>query len=366
MKVMSRALVIALLVAVAGCATRTPAPVQERAPLGPPPAPVTAAPPAPAPVAAAEPQVPTYTVKRGDTLALIALDKGLDYRDLAAWNNIENVNLIRVGQVLRLTAPGTAAPGAAPVVASGANGVVTTPLRSAGPIVEAKPGGAEPPASGTAAPTTPGALYPPAGAAAAPRADLVKSAPKALKEPYSAENAREYPKALAAANAATRPDAATAAAAPAQPATAVASAAPAAAAAKPAAPAMGSDDDRLDWMWPAKGKVVATFSEASTLKGIDIAGTAGQPVVASAAGKVVYAGSGLRGYGQLVIIKHNEMYLTAYAHNSKIVVKEGDMVARGAKIAEMGNSDADQVKLHFEIRRQGKPMDPQKYLPPQA
>jgi len=100
------------------------------------------------------------------------------------------------------------------------------------------------------------------------------------------------------------------------------------------------------------------------LKGIDIAGTAGTPVVASAAGKVVYAGTGLRGYGKLVIIKHNDAYLSAYAHNRDIVVKEGDSVARGQKIAEMGNTDADQVKLHFEIRRLGKPMDPARYLPP--
>ena len=106
------------------------------------------------------------------------------------------------------------------------------------------------------------------------------------------------------------------------------------------------------------------FSEAASLKGIDIAGAAGQPVAASAGGKVVYAGTGLRGYGKLIIIKHNGTYLSAYAHNRDILVKEGQQVTKGQKIAEMGNSDADQVKLHFEIRRQGKPMDPLKYLPP--
>ncbi|MBS0320013.1 MAG: peptidoglycan DD-metalloendopeptidase family protein [Proteobacteria bacterium] len=376
MKAMSRALLVALLVAVAGCATRTPAPVIERAPLSPPPPRPAAPAAAPAPAApAAEATVPTYTVKRGDTLALIALDQGLDYHDLAAWNNIENINLIRVGQVLRLTAPGTQASApAAAAAAPGANGVVTTPLRTAGPIVESKPAagdGAAPAGASTApagASATPGpqsgGLYPPAGNA---RSDLVKTAPKALKEPYSADNARDYPKALAAANAATRTDVATAApSSAAGPGAASAPAVAPAPTARSAAPALGSDDDRLDWMWPAKGKLLSTFSEASTLKGIDIAGQAGQPVVASAAGKVVYAGSGLRGYGQLVIIKHNDTYLSAYAHNSKIVVKEGDTVARGTKIAEMGNTDADQVKLHFEIRRQGKPMDPQKYLPPQS
>jgi lipoprotein NlpD len=121
---------------------------------------------------------------------------------------------------------------------------------------------------------------------------------------------------------------------------------------------------RIDWQWPATGKVLSGFSDTANLKGIDIAGTAGQPVVASAAGKVVYAGSGLRGYGKLVIVKHNSTYLSAYAHNSDIVVKEGQQVTRGQKIAEMGSTDSDQVKLHFEIRRLGKPVDPLKYLPP--
>ena len=106
------------------------------------------------------------------------------------------------------------------------------------------------------------------------------------------------------------------------------------------------------------------FSEAASLKGIDIAGTAGQPVAASAGGKVVYAGTGLRGYGKLIIIKHNGTFLSAYAHNRDILVKEGQQVVRGQKIAEMGNTDADQVKLHFEIRRHGKPVDPLRYLPP--
>jgi lipoprotein NlpD len=123
-------------------------------------------------------------------------------------------------------------------------------------------------------------------------------------------------------------------------------------------------DEKVDWVWPAKGKIVTGFSDAASLKGIDIAGASGQPVAASAGGKVVYAGTGLRGYGKLIIIKHNGTYLSAYAHNKEILVKEGQQVAKGQKIAEMGNTDADQVKLHFEIRRQGKPVDPLRYLPP--
>ncbi len=123
----------------------------------------------------------------------------------------------------------------------------------------------------------------------------------------------------------------------------------------------------MDWTWPTGGKVLTQFVDGGagkeSNKGIDIAGRAGEPVQAAAAGKVVYAGSGLRGYGNLVIVRHNATYLSAYAHNSKILVKEGQTVTRGQKIAEIGSSDADQPKLHFEIRFQGKPVDPLKYLP---
>lgn len=122
-------------------------------------------------------------------------------------------------------------------------------------------------------------------------------------------------------------------------------------------------DDAVTWMWPASGAVTTGFDEAKS-KGLSIAGKAGDPVVAAADGRVVYAGSGLRGYGNLVIIKHNSTYLTAYAHNQTLLVKEDQVVRRGQKIAEMGSTDAESVKLHFEIRRQGKPIDPAKLLPP--
>ena len=114
--------------------------------------------------------------------------------------------------------------------------------------------------------------------------------------------------------------------------------------------------------WPANGQLIAGFDEAKN-KGIDIAGKLGDPVLAAADGQVVYAGAGLRGYGNLVIVKHNNTYLTAYAHNQRLLVKEDQKIRRGEKIAEMGSSDADRVKLHFEVRRQGKPVDPAKYLP---
>ena len=118
------------------------------------------------------------------------------------------------------------------------------------------------------------------------------------------------------------------------------------------------------WAWPANGAVISTFSSSDSLnKGIDIAGQLGEPVLAASAGSVVYAGSGLRGYGELVIIKHNDTFVSAYGHNQKLLVREGQQVKTGQKIAEMGSTGTDRVKLHFEIRRQGKPIDPMQYLP---
>jgi lipoprotein NlpD len=136
---------------------------------------------------------------------------------------------------------------------------------------------------------------------------------------------------------------------------------PVAAASGPTGPR--EPDEDINWGWPAMGPVVATFDEARN-KGVAITGRPGDPVVAAADGRVVYAGSGLRGYGNLVIVKHNNTYLTAYAHNQALLVKEDQVVRRGQKIAEMGSSDAERVQLHFEIRKQGKPIDPSRLLPP--
>lgn len=121
-------------------------------------------------------------------------------------------------------------------------------------------------------------------------------------------------------------------------------------------------DDGMTFAWPHPGPVLAGFDEAKN-KGLDFAGKAGDPVLAAGDGKVVYAGSGLRGYGNLVILKHNNTYLTAYAHNQTLLVKEDQSVTKGQRIADMGSSDSDRVKLHFEIRKQGKPVDPAKLLP---
>jgi lipoprotein NlpD len=128
-----------------------------------------------------------------------------------------------------------------------------------------------------------------------------------------------------------------------------------------AAPAVSDED--ITFIWPAKGEIVTGFDEAKNRKGVDVGGAAGDPALAAADGEVGYAGAGLRGYGNLIILKHNKTYLSAYAHNQSLLVKEGSSVRQGQKIAEMGNSDADQVKLHFEVRKLGKPVDPTKYLP---
>src|SRR6185437_3990437 len=338
---------IAAALLVVSCMTRPPAPVSERA--APPPETIEGAPPAaPAPPPEAPPP-PTHVVKRGETLYQIALDNGLDYRELAAWNNIENVNVIRVGRVLVLAPPGEAVATAAASPAPGA--AVTTPLPAAPPIA---PVGSET------------RTLPFTGAAPSGRGNTAayKTEPKALKLPYSEQALAQMQQSPAPPPPAPPIVAPSAAASPA----AAPAATPGTVAAAPArtesAHVPEIDGGNIDWAWPAAGKVISGFSETANLKGIDIAGKSGQPVLASGPGKIVYAGSGLRGYGKLIIIKHNNTFLSAYAHNREILVKEGQQVARGQKIAEMGDSDADQVKLHFEIRRHGKPMDPTKFLPP--
>lgn len=279
----------------AGCAARTQAPVIERS------APQSKVPPLAAPAAPGD----FYTVKKGDTLYSIALDHGQSHRDVAAWNNVENPNLIAVGQQLRVTPPEGIA--------------VAKPVAGPG-VVETRP----------------------LGAATASNTGPHKREPKGGKQPYSEEAAAQAQKGEEPRNepqhiAAVKPEA------------------------KPAEPAAVGPD--LGWGWPINGKVIAGFSESGN-KGIDIGGRIGEPVMAAEAGKVTYAGSGIRGYGNLLIIQHQNNMASVYAHNSKLLAKEGQMVARGQKIAEVGNTDADQAKLHFEIRRQGKPLDPLRYLPP--
>lgn len=258
-----------------------------------------------------------YTVKRGDTLYRISLEHGQDYREVAAWNNISTLSTIREGQILRVAPPTAPEPvdGAQinPIIIGG--GIETRSLDSSGPAVAGTPG------------------------------DGVKREPKAGKVPYSDEAyARLNNPPVAKPEVKPEP-------------------APAAAPVTPApAPVTVTGPDDVPWMWPTSAKVSAPYSDSGN-KGLDFAGKSGDPVLAAGDGKVVYSGNGLRGFGELVIVKHNGTYLSAYAHNRKILVKEGQQVSRGQKIAEMGNTDADSVKLHFEIRKQGKPVDPAQYLP---
>ncbi len=263
-----------------------------------------------------------YTVKKGDTLYSIARDQGIDHRDLIAWNSIENPSRIRVGQQLRVRPPGAVA---------SSDAVVTRPLGGdAAGVVEQRP------LDSTAAPA------PSAGS-------LLKTEPKAGKVTYSEEalaQAQRSSEPMPVAAERSEPKAAP------QPETRP----------QPASESVAAGPDDVPWIWPSSGALIGQFSESGS-KGLDIAGKAGDPVVAAGDGKVVYSGTGLRGYGKLLIIKHNATFLSAYAHNQTLLVKEGQSVTKGQKIAEMGNTDSDQVKLHFEIRRQGKPVDPLKYLP---
>jgi lipoprotein NlpD len=297
---------IMLCVAVlAGCASpRVKAPVEERSAAAPGTA-VPPPPPAPAAQAAAPAALPAsapgsvadtvkppppgaenagkpgyYTAKAGDTVKRIAELNGLNWRDVARWNNLDNPNVLEVGQVLRIVPPAPDPTVAAVRPVPGAGRVETRPL-------DGKPGA---PLAGASTPAAPATPSPPVTAA---------------REP----------------------------------------------------------DDDIVWVWPASGAVLAGFDEGKN-KGLTIAGSAGDPVLAAGDGRVVYAGSSLRGYGNLVIVKHNETYLTAYAHNRVLLVKDDQVVHRGQRIAEMGSTDAPGVQLHFEIRRQGKPIDPAKLLPP--
>jgi len=324
---MRRLVALLAVLGLAGCAAYRPAPVIERTP--PPPAPVVVEPPAPEPAPAPPP--PTHVVKKGETLVSIALAHGLDYRDIAAWNNLPNINRLEVGQVLVLGPPGGTPAAATPAPA----GNVITPLAIGGPPIEARP------------------LSNSTGTKVDPRAAKLPFSDRALAQLSAPEAGGSALGAAPSEASAAMPGPTTAPPVPVPPPTPTPAPEP--------PKAGGTDKEDVDWMWPVKGKVIAPFNEAT--KGMDIAGKKGAPVLAAASGRVVYAGVGLRGYGQLVIIKHNETWLSAYAHNDKILVKEQQDVRKGQKIAEMGSTDADQVKLHFEVRRQGKPVDPAKYLP---
>jgi lipoprotein NlpD len=322
MRLIHRPLLAAAVAALAaaGCANQpVGAPVVERAPV----AGLTPASPvarlAPIPGAGTG----TYVVRPGDTLYSIALEQGVDYHDLARWNKLADPTQISVGQTLLTTAPQEQA----------AQTVTVGSARGSGPV-ESRPLGASPSGQrGSGDGST-------------------KTEPKALRLPYSKENLAMLSKADQGASAPPAQPAPTAPQAKPQP-----QPQPTPAAARPSAAAGG-----IAFIWPAKGKVLAGFSESSN-KGVDIGGKIGDPVVAAAPGRVMYTGTGIRGYGKLIVIKHDDGFNSVYAHNSQILVKEGQTVKRGERIAILGDTDSDTPKLHFEIRKSGKPVDPLKYLP---
>ncbi len=242
-----------------------------------------------------------YIVKPGDTMIRIGMETGQSWRDIARWNNLTNPNLIEVGQVLRVVPPIAGAVPPVTVLANTKPAATSAVVAPPMQVANAQGGGA------TVTPVAPSGVT---TTAVAPAAVTTTAVP------------------------------------PAQVGNAVVAA-----------------EDDVAFIWPASGAVLGGFDEAKN-KGLDIGGAAGDPVLAAADGRVVYVGSSLRGYGNLIILKHNNTYLTAYAHNQTLLVKEDQTVRKGQKIAEMGNSDADRIKLHFEVRRQGKPVDPAKYLPP--
>ena len=278
-----------------------------------PPAPVSGGRQPPAAAATSAAAYESYTVKSGDTLYSIAREHGMDFRELISLNSIDSPNRISAGKVLKVRAQGAAGT---------TNGAVASTAPVTSETVQSRPiGGSD------------GAVTqrPLSGSS-----DTQKREPKAGKEAYSDQ-------ALAKAQSQTKPGEAAAARTD----------------VKPEAVAAGADD--VVWGWPASGKMISGYNDGGN-KGIDIAGKAGDPVVAAGDGKVIIANT-LRGYGKLVIVKHNNTYVSVYGHNQTILVKEGQMVNKGQKIAEMGSTDTDQVKLHFEVRSQGKPLDPLKYLP---
>jgi lipoprotein NlpD len=242
-----------------------------------------------------------YTVKRGDTLYAIAFRLGIDFRQLAARNGIKSPYTISVGQILA-----TAKPVIVPSGQSRARGSASAQANSGTQL--SKPKSKSLSSKGTA--------------------------PKAVSKPASADT----PKTKSVARTTSKPQK------------------------KSASKSVEPNRPVSRWRWPSRGKVIRTFA-ANVHKGIDIAGKRGDPVTSAAAGKVVYAGAGVTGYGSLIIVKHNDTYLSAYGHNERLLVSEGSVVNAGQQIATMGSSGTNSVKLHFELRRQGKPVNPLTLLP---
>ena len=303
----------------------------------------------PAQARAKTPPGGSYRVVKGDTLYSIAFKRGLDYRDVAAWNGIEApAYKILVGQEIRFSPPGAPA---APVQEH-----VTTAIAAPAETVS----------SHSTAASSAGNSPSPASVPAAPKnTGLFEDVPSTPAAAAATQAESVASTSAASATVAPPPSPAAVAAAPV--------AQPAKAAPEPASPpapkpineASISNVSGIAWRWPNGGKVIGGYVAGDqTKQGVDIAGSAGDPVQAAADGEVVYSGNGLLGYGELIIVKHNAKFLSAYGHNRKRLVSEGDKVHAGQQIAEMGSSSASRDELHFEIRKDGKPVNPLDFLPP--
>ncbi len=305
-------LVLLIIVFLVGCQSNPPAPVVNKSPQ-------TKKQTPPSSGATKNDWRPnTYLVKKGDTLYSISLAHGYYYKDIAAANNIRDPYPINIGQTLDFSSLNTNNTAAKTTASNTENedGVVITPIdiNDSGAVVSV---------------VTP-----------------VLTGPKATREPYSLEALNRQ---TVTSKPTTKPTVAN-------------KVTPTIESTQTTTTVKPVTTSNTGWAWPTEGKVTSRFNPARN-KGIDIAGKKGQTIKAAASGKVIYTGSDLRGYGKLVIIKHNKTFLSVYAHNSKITIKEGQAVKAGQKIAEMGNSDTNAVKLHFEIRKQGKSIDPAQYLP---
>lgn len=265
------------------------------------------------------------TVIRGDTLFSIAWDIGVDFRTLARWNGIRSPYVIKPGQRLRITAPKQGSNAKSKARNKGTS-------RSSARYYRVKKGDT---------------VYGIARKTGNSASDIVRL--NGLRKPYKIYTGQRLRLSSSAAHTTSQN--------------------------RKRSKSRQSSRQRRSattkpksvgrWVWPANGKILRRYSPKGASKGLDISGRSGSPIRASAAGRVVYQGSGLRGYGKLIIVKHNSDYLSAYAHCSSILVKEGSRVKRGQRIATMGSTGTNRVKLHFEIRLRGNPVNPLRYLPAQ-
>lgn len=269
------------------------------------------------------PEPEEYVVQRGDTLYAIAWEQGLDYQELAGWNHIASPYTIYPGQTIHLRAGAAPAPGPGAVTTAAPDATLPPEPAEAGPVSEPmpSPGRYQSQNRAVAVASKPGTT--------GPDAQIAEPAPGSEATPPPPPQPIPQPTSRST----------------------------------PAAAEKTASGDPV-WHWPTIGTVASTFASGdSSRQGIDIRGREGQSVLAAAAGEVVYSGNGLIGYGELIIIKHDDTWLSAYGNNSRRNVNEGVSVSAGQAIAEMGQGKGDHAELHFEIRRKGKPVDPLRYLP---